>query len=216
MSVHRIIDLLGVAVFAASGVLAAGRKGMDLVGVVVIALVTALGGGTLRDVLLGRHPISWIADPTYLWVGLASTVATLAWVRARVPPHRALLVADALGLAFFAVSGTQIAEQAGQSAVVSVIMGTMTAVAGGIVRDVLSAEVPLLLRGGDLYASAAVAGATLYLSLEAAGVPRAPAANAGMLTIVALRLASIFFGLSLPSFRLPAGDHPSAPNDRGA
>jgi uncharacterized membrane protein YeiH len=210
MSVHRIIDLLGVAVFAASGVLSAGRKGMDLVGVVVIALVTALGGGTLRDVLLGRHPIAWIADPTYLWVGLAATAATLAWVRTRVPPRRALLVADALGLAFFAVSGTQIAEQTGQTAIIAVIMGTITAVAGGLVRDVLSAEMPLLLHGGDLYASAAIAGATLYLGLEAGGVPRATAAQAGMLTIVALRLASIFWGLSLPRFRLPMDDDPRA------
>jgi uncharacterized membrane protein YeiH len=210
MTVHRVLDLLGIGVFAASGVLAAGRKGMDLLGVVVIALVTALGGGTLRDLLLDRHPIAWIADPTYLYAGFVGTLATLAWVRVRVPSPRALLVADALGLGFFAVAGTQIAEQAGESGVVCVIMGTMTAVAGGVVRDVLSAEVPLLLRGGDLYATAAIAGITLYLGLEANGVAQPIAANAGMAMVVALRLASIFWGLGLPSVRLPASHDPTA------
>src|SRR5262244_2246996 len=103
MSLHHVLDLLGVAVFAASGVLAAGRKSMDLLGVAVIAMVTALGGGTLRDLLLDRHPLAWIADVSYLWASLAATAATIAWVRVRMPPERALLVADALGLAFFAI-----------------------------------------------------------------------------------------------------------------
>jgi uncharacterized membrane protein YeiH len=207
-SLHHALDLLGVAVFAASGVLAAGRKNMDLLGVAVIAMVTALGGGTLRDLLLDHHPLAWIADVSYLWTSLAAAVATIVWVRVQPPPDRSLLVADALGLAFFAIGGTEIAEEAGQSGIVAVLMGTMTGVAGGVVRDVLCAEVPLLLRSGQLYASAAIVGTTLYLCLESAGAARQAAGLAGMAAIVALRLAAIFRGLRLPILRLSERDDP--------
>ena len=95
--------------------LSAGRKSLDWLGVAVIAIVTAIGGGTLRDVLLDRHPIFWIADPTYLLVIFGATALTLVYVRFQVPGRRALLVADACGLAFFTIGGTQIAEQAGLS-----------------------------------------------------------------------------------------------------
>src|SRR4029077_19192819 len=107
------LSLLGVAVFAASGALSAGRKGFDLIGVIVISAVTAIGGGTLRDVLLDRHPIFWIADPAQLVVILAAAALTLLYVRFRKPPWTALLVADALGLALFSISGAQVAEQRG-------------------------------------------------------------------------------------------------------
>jgi uncharacterized membrane protein YeiH len=155
-----LLDLLGVAVFAVSGALAAGRKGLDMLGVIVIAVVTAVGGGTLRDLLLDRHPIFWIADPTYLVVISVSALLTLSYVRRRPPPGNSLLIADALGLALFTIMGAQIAEGAGLSPIIIVLMGTMTGVAGGVLRDVLSAEVPFILRR-DLYATAAIAGASL-------------------------------------------------------
>ena len=200
---RRVIELLGVAVFAISGVLAAGRKGLDVFGVVVIALVTAIGGGTLRDVLLARHPIFWIADTAYLWVIIAATAATLLYVRIRVPSRQALLVADALGLAFFTIGGVQIAEQAGHTALIALVMGTITGVAGGVLRDVLTAEIPLVLRPGRLYATAAIAGAGLYLLLQLGGMPRHAAALAGMATTAGVRLAAIFWRLELPVARLP-------------
>lgn len=132
-----LVELGGVAVFALSGVLAAGRKSLDLLGVAVIAVVTAIGGGTLRDVLLDRHPIFWIADPAYLWVILAATVVTLGYVRLWIASRRALLMADALGLAFFTIGGVEIAQQTGHSDLIAVLMGTITGVAGGVLRDVL-------------------------------------------------------------------------------
>jgi uncharacterized membrane protein YeiH len=197
-----VVELLGVAVFAVSGAVAAGRKRLDWLGVAVVAVVTAIGGGTLRDVLLDRHPIFWIANPVYLWVCLAATAFTLLYERARIPGARVLLVADALGLAFFAISGAQIAEQSGLSWPLAILMGTITGVAGGMVRDVLCAEIPLILRPGHLYASSAIAGTAFYLVLERSGVPREAAALVGMITIVVVRLAAIAWRIELPVFYL--------------
>jgi uncharacterized membrane protein YeiH len=202
--VWRFADLLGVAVFAVSGALAAGRRELDLLGVVVVAALTAIGGGTLRDLLLDRHPIFWIADPAYLVVIAAASLLTVVYVRVAPPPGDALLVADALGLALFTLSGARIAEDAGLSPIIVVLMGTVTGVAGGVLRDVLCAEVPLVLRR-DVYATAAIAGIALYLLLEALGARRPWAFAAGMALVVALRLVAIVRGLQLPVFRLPAG-----------
>ena len=200
-----VIDLLGVAVFAASGALAAGRKHLDWFGVGVLALVTAVGGGTLRDVLLDRHPVFWIADPRYLVVivGAAALTMGVAQLRRVDRLEAPLLIADALGLAFFGIRGAQIAEAAGLSWPLVVLMGTVTATAGGAVRDVLTAEIPLVLQRGRLYATTVIAGVGLYLALAASGVGRGAAALLGMGVIAALRFAAIAWRLSLPVFRLP-------------
>jgi uncharacterized membrane protein YeiH len=197
-----ILDLLGVAVFAVSGALAAGRKSLDLLGVIVIAVVTAIGGGTLRDVLLDRHPIFWIADPTYLIVIATAALLTLVYTRSRSVPTRALLVADALGLALFTIIGAQAAESVGLSPLLIIVMGTLTGVAGGAIRDVLTAEIPLILRR-DIYATAAVAGASLYLLAQVLGLPPLGSAILATVTVVILRMLAIFKGLRLPVFRLP-------------
>jgi len=198
----HILDLAGVAVFAVSGVLAARNRGLDLLGIVVIAAITAIGGGTLRDLLLNRHPIFWITDARYLIVIVASALLTVGYVWRRRPPEKALLVADALGLALFSLSGAQVAETAGCTATIVVVMGTMTGVAGGILRDVLTAQLPLILRR-DIYATAAIAGIVLYLLLQALGLPRPRAFGTGMVVIVALRLLAIRWGLQFPIFRVP-------------
>lgn len=203
---RHILELLGVAVFAISGALAAGRKSLDWLGVAVIAAVTALGGGTVRDVLLDRHPISWIARPAYLVVCLAATAVTLLYVRLRIPPFRALFVADALGLAFFTISGAQIAEQSGLSGSLALIMGVITGVVGGVARDVLLAEIPLILRRGQLYASAAIAGGALYPLLERAGMPRDAAAITGMAAIALVRFAAIAYRIELPVLTVEGQD----------
>lgn len=197
-----VLDLLGVAVFAITGALAAGRKGLDLLGVTVIAAITAIGGGTLRDLLLNRHPLFWIADTTYLVVIIATAMLTVIYVRLMRPPGNTLLYADALGLALFAMLGAQIAEGAGLSPMIVVLMGTMTGVAGGVLRDVLTGEIPLILRR-DIYATAAIAGVSLYLLLQVVGMERSWAFWLGMLVVVVLRVIAIIRGLHLPVFRLP-------------
>ena len=212
-SIRHVLELLGVAVFAISGALAAGRKSLDWLGVAVIAVVTAIGGGTVRDLLLDRHPIFWIADPKYLVVCLAATALTLLYVHLRIPPFRALFVADALGLAFFTIGGVQIAEKAGLSGLLALLMGLITGVVGGVARDVLLAEIPLILRRGQLYASAAIVGAALYLLLERAGVPRDAAALAGMATIALVRFAAILWRLELPVLTLQDQDNQAPRRD---
>ncbi len=197
----QVMDFLGVAVFAVSGVLAAGRKHLDWFGVLVIAMVTAVGGGTLRDLLIDR-PVFWLVHTGYLWAIIAATLLTLLIVRVRDIPMRALLVADALGLALFAISGARIAEAAGHGGIVAVILGTMTGVAGGVLRDILLAEIPLLLRDGEIYATAAIAGIVLYLLLQVAGTDRMTAGYAGMSAVVVIRFAAIFFNLRMPALRL--------------
>lgn len=197
-----LIDLLGVAVFAISGALAAGRKSLDLLGVVVIATVTAIGGGTMRDLLLGRHPVFWVEDPGYLLVISAAALLTVVYVRWRRPHENALAVADAFGLAFFVTSGAEIAREMGLPTVSVIVMGVMTGVAGGVIRDVLTNEIPLILSRGELYATAAIAGVGVYTTLGSLGVGAPGAATAGMSVTVALRLAAIIWGLRLPVFSL--------------
>jgi len=200
MTLSYLLSLLGVGVFAISGALAAGRKSLDLLGVLVIAVVTAIGGGTLRDLLLDRHPIFWIQQTEILVVILAAAAFTLVYVRFRDPPERALLIADAMGLALFTISGTQLAEAAGVAGVNAVIMGVITGVAGGVVRDVLTAEIPLILRRGNLYATASIAGAAAYLILKANGIPQPVSSLTGIGLIILLRLAAIVWNIRLPTF----------------
>jgi uncharacterized membrane protein YeiH len=198
----HVIDLVGVGVFAISGALAAGRRRLDLLGVVVIATVTAIGGGTIRDLLLDR-PVFWIGEPIYLMVTFAAALLTVPYVRYASPPEKFLQAADALGLGLFTVAGAQVAQQLGVHGLIVVVMGVVTGVVGGVVRDVLCNEIPMILRRGNLYAAAAAAGAALYVMLGQLGVARLPASVCGMALIVALRAASIAFNWMLPVFHLP-------------
>ena len=204
----HILDLVGIAVFAISGALAAGRRRLDLIGVVVLAAVTAIGGGTIRDVLLDRRPIFWLADPSYLVVIVLSALATLLYTRWARVPWQTLDVADALGLALFSVAGAQIAEKAGMPAAACVLLGAVTGAAGGVIRDVLTAQIPMVLQRGSLYATAALAGTALYVVLVRTGVAQRPAVISGMIVVAALRLAAIRWELMLPSFELhESGTH---------
>jgi uncharacterized membrane protein YeiH len=195
--IFYLLDLIGVAVFAISGVLVAAHSGMDLLGGFALAALTAIGGGTLRDVLLGRHPIFWIRDARYLWVILVAAALTMAYIAFLPPPGHSLLIADALGLALFAISGAQIAESAGHSFLIVVLMGTMTGTAGGVLRDVMSARVPMIFQQ-DLYATAAIAGIAVYAVLQKLGVSRTLAVSAGVVVILGMRLLAVVWGAHLP------------------
>lgn len=198
MSVLHTLDLVGVVVFAISGVLEAGRRQMDIFGAVVLALVTALGGGTLRDVILQHGPVFWVADPTYVIAVTLAALATFALVRRVTLPRRFLLVADAAGLAVFAVLGTQKALGAGAAPVVALGMGVISGVAGGMIRDVLCREIPLVLRR-EIYATAALSGGLLFWLLRQLGTSEAWATALGALCVFAVRLVAVRLNLALPA-----------------
>jgi len=203
-----VFDLIGVAVFAISGALAAGRHRMDLIGVIVAAAATAVGGGTVRDLLLDRNPIFWLTDARYLLVIIVAALSTILYVRWARVPGITLEVADALGLALFSVTGAQVAERAGMPGIACVLLGAVTGTAGGAIRDVLMAQVPLILQRGSLYATAAITGASLYLVLVRLGVERPVATFAGMVCVAVLRLAAIWWELKLPAFEVEVPELP--------
>ena len=196
------VGLAGVAAQAAAGVLDAGRKPFDLFGIVVVALAASLGGGSLRDLLLNRS-VFWIADQSYLIGAMAAGLATFALVRYVRLPARLFLLPDAIGLALFTVSGTQAALAMDAPWLVASLMGVITGVFGGIVRDVLCNEVPLVFNG-EFYATASWLGALLLLGLMAYDVSPGWAALAGGTLTLVLRLAAIRFRWRLPVFRARA------------
>jgi uncharacterized membrane protein YeiH len=195
------IEFTAVAVCAISGVLAASGQRLDLFGVLVLATVTALGGGTIRDLCLGTYPIFWIQNPGYLLTALMAALFTFVIARFFVMPHRVLLVADAFGLALFAIAGTEKTLALQLPGIIAVLMGVVTGVAGGVLRDVLRREVPLVFRPEIyLYATAALAGSALLVGLRQ-WIPdfgKAPLAAMGLTLI--LRLSAILFKLKLPIF----------------
>jgi uncharacterized membrane protein YeiH len=193
------IVLAAVAVNALTGVLDAGRKNMDLVGVVMVGTATALGGGTVRDVLLQR-PVFWLGEQVYLIVAVATTLVIFFAVRGLRLPPRLFLIPDAIGLALFTIVGTQIALQWQAPWLAASLLGVITGVVGGVVRDVLCNEVPLVFVRGELYVTAAWIGAMVLIGLQALGVSPVASAWAGMTTVLAIRLAAMAFRITLPTY----------------
>ncbi|MGI9282140.1 MAG: trimeric intracellular cation channel family protein [Endozoicomonas sp.] len=195
------LDLFGTAVFAISGAWLACRKDMDIFGAMVLAFVTAVGGGTIRDVLLGATPVFWVQDHDYVMVILASTLLSILVRRWHERIHNLLLISDALGLAVFTVIGVTKALAFGASPIVAVMMGVLTGCGGGAIRDLLSGEVPLVLKK-EVYAFAAMAGGALFVVLgPRVGVNEATLLSVGL--ILLLRSLAMYKKLSLPRLDLP-------------
>jgi len=201
-----VLDMLGVGVFAVTGALVASRKQMDIVGFALLATVTGIGGGTLRDLVLGLTPVFWVQEPVY--VAICIVVAALVFFTAHVPEsrYRLLLWLDALGLSFFCVVGADKALAAGAGPFIAVVMGVITATIGGVVRDVLGGEIPVILRR-EIYATAALAGASAFVAGVMAGYAQ-PAAAAGFAICLAIRGFALQRGWSLPVYRARPGRTP--------
>lgn len=202
-----ILDLAGVAVFAVTGALVASRKQMDIVGFALLATVTGIGGGTLRDLVLGTLPVFWVQQPLYVAVCVA--VAAVVFFTAHIPEsrYRLLLWLDALGLSFFCVVGADKALAAGAGAFIAIVMGVITATFGGVVRDVLGGEIPVILRK-EIYATAAFAGAAAFVAGMLAGIPAVAAALGGFAICLVIRGAALQRGWSLPVYRARPGRSP--------
>jgi uncharacterized membrane protein YeiH len=209
LALHRLtlddpylgLQLLGTVAFAVSGAAVAVRADMDWLGVVVLATVTAIGGGTLRDLLLGRLPVNWIQDPWPVWVALGTAAVVIAeayWHPRQAPDSlRIVLWADAAGLAVFTITGTELALDSGISGPVAVLLGVLTGTGGGIARDVLARQRPLVL-AGQIYALSAVAGGTVLVLLTDSAAPYEAARWAGVAVTLVLRLLAIRYSWALP------------------
>ena len=197
------LEVLGVIAFALSGVIEAARKHFDLVGVVMVSFVTAFGGGTLRDILLERKPFFWVEQEFWVWALIGLAVALPFFFRARHMEltERAILVPDAIGLGIFTAGGTHIALELGSSPLVSVLMGVITAVVGGVFRDVLVNEVPRAFHDHQPYAVVAFAGGWVVVALDALAVPTSITLLVGSGLIILVRLLAIKFGWELKRWR---------------
>ncbi|MBT8096136.1 MAG: trimeric intracellular cation channel family protein [Woeseia sp.] len=192
-----ILEMVGTAVFAISGALAASRANMDLFGFSVLALMPAIGGGTLRDIVLGRTPVFWIENTSYVAVALLAALGVYFFAD-RPGFRRTLLVwMDAVGLALFAVLGTEIALNTGVSMLIAVMMGVITAVLGGMIRDIICNEIPLVLTG-EIYATAAFVASIAYIAAIELGANTTLSLVIGVVAGFAVRGAGIVFHLSLP------------------
>ncbi|EPY00940.1 trimeric intracellular cation channel family protein [Magnetospirillum fulvum] len=195
----HLVELLGVAVFAVSGALMAAEKRMDPFGFAVLGTVTAIGGGTLRDLVIGVQPVFWVGQPDYLIVSVLVSVGMFWLARLVGPLHRALLWSDALGMALFTATGTQKALASGAPAVVAVAMGVMTAAFGGILRDALAGEKPMMFHN-EVYATAALVGASAQVALFSFGASSVASAWFAFLLTFAVRGCALGFGWRVPSY----------------
>jgi uncharacterized membrane protein YeiH len=198
-----LLDWFGVVVFAVSGTLVASRKQMDIVGFALLGIVTGIGGGTLRNILLGELPVFWVREPAYLTACV--TVSVVVFLTAQIPQsrYRLLLWFDALGLSIFAITGAERALLAGSGPVIALAMGVITATFGGIVRAVLGAESPVVL-SREVYVTAALLGGTVFAGGSLL-LPREVAIGAGLAAGFVLRGAALHRGWSLPRYKARHG-----------
>ncbi|MDG6881694.1 Predicted membrane protein [Phocoenobacter uteri] len=194
-----IFDLLGTAIFAVSGVSMAFRLKMDAVGVLVLASVVAIGGGTIRDLILDA-PVFWLTDNNYIWIVVATCALMIAFIKkpTRIPWY-VLPVSDAVGLAVFTVIGAEKALHYGFSPTVAVLMGTLTGCGGGAIRDVLAGQIPFIFQK-EIYASACIIGGSVYCLLDYSHLPRVINILVAAGVVLAIRLTAIKWQLSLPTF----------------
>ena len=201
---NQAFEVVGVLAFALSGLIEAARKKLDLVGMAMVTALAAFGGGTLRDLLLNRRPFFWVENEFWLWVILGLCALALFFMRARhiELTERATQWPDAIGLGIFAAGGTQIALDANMSPLVAVLMGVITAVFGGVLRDVVVNEIPRAFNDHQPYAVVAFAGGWVVVAANAMHWPSFWAVGIGSLVIVSVRLMAMIFGWRLPTWRV--------------
>lgn len=207
MPILEWLDYAGVAVFAATGALAASRKELDLIGFVFLAAVTGIGGGTIRDLILGAAPVFWVDRPLY--IGVCAIVAVLVFFTAHLVEsrYRLLVWLDAVGLSAYSVMGAAKGLAATGSMTVAIVMGVLTATFGGILRDLLSGEPSVLMRP-EIYVTAALSGAAVFVAASFIGLPLAAASAAGVLAAFAVRGGALYFGWVFSPYRPRPGRPP--------
>ncbi|MGB5332277.1 MAG: trimeric intracellular cation channel family protein [Woeseiaceae bacterium] len=205
LSFVYLLEMTGTAAFAVSGALAASRKNMDIFGFCVLALMPAVGGGTIRDIIIDRVPVFWIADNRYIAVAVIAALVVF-FTSYRPGSRRQILVwMDALGLALFAALGTEICLQHDTGPLVAIMLGVTTAVTGGMIRDIICNEIPLIL-SREIYATAAFIAAVCYVLADNIGVSESLALGIAVIAGFSVRALAIVYNWSLPSFGMHKGN----------
>ncbi len=196
----QVVEACGIVAFACSGFIEARRKEMDLVGVFVVAFITAFGGGTLRDMLLDRRPLYWVEHQEYaILVFILALLAMPLFKHLRsTVAEKIIVIADALGLGLFSAVGASLALEAQMPIFICAMMGVITGIFGGVLRDVLCNEIPMVFRRGQLYATCSFVGCWVYLILELLAAPQAVALIASILVTLTMRLLAVRLDLKLP------------------
>ena len=196
-SIADIIDILGTIAFAISGVISATKKRMDLFGILIIATVTSVGGGTLRDLLIGKSPVTWLLNST-VYIIVITTIVGIIFRRQLRYVRKSLFLFDTIGIALYTITGVEIALLVNLDPVICVALGTITACFGGVIRDILCNEIPVIFRK-EIYASACIAGGSLYVILHSYGVSSGINAVISGFVVVLIRTLAVVYELQLPS-----------------
>jgi uncharacterized membrane protein YeiH len=194
------VEVGGIIAFASSGLIEAHRRQMDIVGVFTVAFITAFGGGTLRDLLLDRRPLFWVEHQEYTLLVFLLALMAIPFIRhlRSALAEKIIITADAFGLGLFSAVGASLAQEAGMPVFVCVMMGVITGIFGGVLRDVLCNEIPLVFRRGQLYATCSFTGCWVYLGLDWLSLPQAAALVASIMATSAMRLLAVRFDWKLP------------------
>ena len=198
MTFYEVIDILGTIAFAISGVLVAMNKKLDLFGVIIIAFVTAIGGGSLRDVLIGNTPVVWMRDLTYVITILVTVTFAIIFSGKLKHLRKSLFMFDTIGIGLYTMVGIEKGLQAELTPIMCIALGTITASFGGVIRDILCNEIPVIFRK-EIYATACILGGASYFLLQFFNVPQEYAYAFGIIGVISLRLAAVKFGVSLPN-----------------
>lgn len=201
MDLLTIFDYIGTFVFAISGTLAAANKRLDFFGAAIIGMVTAVGGGTVRDVLLGDLPVGWMLNINYFWAVIAGVLVTIVFKTQVTKLRKTLFLFDTIGIAIFTLLGLKKALLFDIEAPMAVLMGLSSAVVGGVIRDTLCNEVPLIFQR-EIYATACIIGALIYLALHYFNIHEVVCEIATIVTIITIRLYSVKYNLGLPRLEM--------------
>lgn len=198
MEITTVIDILGTIAFAISGALTAMRKKLDVFGILIIALVTSVGGGTLRDILIGKTPVGWMLNMTFVYVIFGATIVAILFRSYLKYVKRSLFLFDTIGIALYTIAGAQIATAVGLHPVVCVVLGTISACFGGVLRDILCNEIPVIFHK-EIYATVCILGGSVYLLLVNSGLPQLWAMLIAGSIIIIVRTLAVVKQWSLPS-----------------
>ena len=198
MGLYQLVDILGTIAFAVSGVLVAMDKRLDLFGVLIIAFVTAIGGGTLRDLLIGNTPVTWMRDLTYVSIIPATVVLTIIFSRQLKYLRKSLFLFDTIGIGLYTMLGIEKGLEANLSPIMCIALGTMTASFGGVIRDILCNEIPVIFHK-EIYATACILGGASFFLLVLLGLPGKYSYVIAIILVIAIRLLAVRFSIRLPN-----------------